>query len=236
MAPSPAPPDVLIVDDDPAILRSVSRALTLEGFGARTADGGLAALAAVRDAVPDVIVLDVGMPDVDGVRVARRLRSDGVEVPICILSARDEVADRVAGLEAGADDYLVKPFALEELVARLRALLRRHGGGVARGAGGSMTVGDLTLDPAARTAARAGREIELTRREFDLLETLMGHPGIVLSRTQLLEQVWGYDFAADTNVVDVFVGYLRRKTEVGDRPRLIHTKRGIGFVIRPAEG
>lgn len=226
-------PDVLVVDDDQAILRSLTRALTLEGFQARAADGGLAALNAVRQRRPDVVVLDVGMPDVDGVAVTRRLRADGHEFPICILSARDEVADRVAGLEAGADDYVVKPFALEELVARLGALLRRVGD--TRAGDGVLVVGDLEVDPARRLVRRAGREVELTRREFDLLEVLAAHPSIVLSRTQLLEKVWGYDFATDGNVVDVFVGYLRRKTEAGGEPRMIHTKRGIGFVLRPAE-
>ena len=230
--PSPSP-DVLVVDDDQAILRSLTRALTLEGFRARAADGGLAALNAVRQRRPDVVVLDVGMPDVDGVAVTRRLRADGHEFPICILSARDEVADRVAGLEAGADDYVVKPFALEELVARLGALLRRVGD--TRAGDGVLVVGDLEVDPARRLVRRAGREVELTRREFDLLEVLAAHPSIVLSRTQLLEKVWGYDFDTDGNVVDVFVGYLRRKTEAGGEPRMIHTKRGIGFVLRPAE-
>ena len=233
MTPSPAGPDVLIVDDDAAILRSLQRALSFEGFSPRTADGGLAALGEVRRRRPDVMVLDVGMPDVDGVAVTRRLRADGHDFPICILSARDEVADRVAGLESGADDYVIKPFALEELVARLGALLRRSG--AAAGADGVLVVGDLQVDPARRTAHRAGREVELTRREFDLLEALAAHPGIVLSRAQLLEMVWGYDFATDGNVVDVFVGYLRRKTEADGEARMIHTKRGIGFVLRPAE-
>ncbi|WP_370328191.1 response regulator transcription factor [Euzebya sp.] len=229
------PPDVLVVDDDPAILASLGRALALEGFAPRTADGGLAALAAVRRRRPDVIVLDVGMPDVDGVRVARRLRADGIDVPICVLSARDEVADRVAGLEAGADDYVVKPFALEELVARLHALLRRAGAAGA-GDGDVRVVGDLVLDRARHEVRRAEEPIELTRREFELLDALMAHAGVVLSRTQLLELVWGYDFETDGNVVDVFIGYLRRKTEAGGGPRLIHTKRGVGFVLRPADG
>ena len=227
-------PDVLVVDDDAGILRSLQRALTLEGFSPRTADGGLAALNAVRRQPPDVMILDIGMPDVDGAAVARRLRADGHDFPICVLSARDEVTDRVAGLEAGADDYVVKPFALEELVARLHALLRRAGSTSAPGQQ-AMVVGDLVVDPARRLVTRAGREIELTRREFDLLEVLAAHPSIVLSRAQLLEMVWGYDFAADGNVVDVFVGYLRRKTEAEGEPRMIHTKRGIGFVLRPAE-
>lgn len=226
-------PDVLIVDDDEAILRSLNRALALEGFAPRTAGGGLPALAEVRKQRPDVMILDLGMPDVDGVAVTRRLRGDGHDFPICVLSARDEVADRVSGLEAGADDYVVKPFALEELVARLRALLRRAG--QSETAGGVLQVGDLIVDPARRLVTRGGREIELTRREFDLLEVLAAHPSIVLSRAQLLEMVWGYDFATDGNVVDVFVGYLRRKTEAEGEPRMLHTKRGIGFVLRPAD-
>jgi len=228
-------PDVLVVDDDAGILRSLQRALTLEGFSPRTADGGLAALNAVRRQAPDVMILDIGMPDVDGAAVARRLRADGHDFPICVLSARDEVTDRVAGLEAGADDYVVKPFALEELVARLHALLRRAGSNDRPGGQQTMVVGDLVVDPARRLVTRAGREIELTRREFDLLEVLAAHASIVLSRAQLLEMVWGYDFAADGNVVDVFVGYLRRKTESEGEPRMIHTKRGIGFVLRPAD-
>ena len=174
-------------------------------------------------------MLDVVLPDIDGRTVAARLRASGDETPICILSARDEVADRVAGLQAGADDYLVKPFAIEELVARLHALLRR---GAPRAGGAVLAVGDLRIDPARRTATRGELALELTRREFDLLEALARHAGLVLSRTQLLEQVWGYDWEADGNVVDVFVGYLRRKLEAGGGERIIHTVRGVGFVLR----
>jgi DNA-binding response OmpR family regulator len=176
-----------------------------------------------------VIVLDVTMPKPDGVEVTRRLRGSGNDVPICILSARDGVDDRVAGLQAGADDYLVKPFAMEELVARLQALIRRrpeHASAMSR------EVGTLRLDPAARQAWIDGEELELTSREFDLLEALARHPGMVLSRPQLLEQVWGYTFDVQTNVVDVFVGYLRRKLEAGGRERILHTVRGQGFVLR----
>jgi DNA-binding response OmpR family regulator len=222
-------PSVLVVDDDENVRVALERALRLEGFAVSVAEGGHRALELAERLRPAVIVLDVVMPDLSGVTVARRLRVRGVDVPICILSARDEVEDRVAGLEAGADDYLVKPFAIEELVARLRALLRR-----APSAGDQpIRVGDLTVDAARRRVVRGEREIELTRREFELLEELARHANMVLSRTQLLERVWGYDFAVDGNVVDVFVGYLRRKLEAGGEPRTIHTVRGVGFVLRP---
>jgi two-component system response regulator PrrA len=205
---------------------ALERALRLEGFAVTTAADGAQALDAAARERPAAIVLDVVLPDLDGRTVARRLRSGGLDTPICILSARDEVADRVAGLQAGADDYLVKPFAIEELVARLHALLRRR----APRPDGVLVASGLRLDPAGRTVTRSGAPVELTRREFDLLEAFARHPGIVLSRAQLLELVWGYDWPADGNVVDVFVGYLRRK--LGE-PRLIHTVRGVGFVLRP---
>ena len=222
-------PEALVVDDDPAIRKALERALRLEGFAVRLAEGGRGALQQVDERPPSIIVLDVAMPDLDGVAVTSRLRSGGVEVPICILSARDEIADRVAGLEAGADDYLVKPFALEELVARMHALLRR----VPSAGAVPLRVGELTVDPVRRIARRANRDLELTRREFELLLELALHAGIVLSRAQLLERVWGYDFEVDSNVVDVFVGYLRRKLEAGGEPRILHTVRGVGFVLRP---
>lgn len=208
---------------------ALERALRLEGFAVRTAADGAQALAAVAAEPPDAIVLDIVLPDRDGREVAARLRATGDHTPICILSARDEVADRVAGLQAGADDYLVKPFAMEELVARLQALLRR---GAPRAAGAPLRFGDLRLDPARRTATDGDSALELTRREFDLLEVLMRNAGLVLSRRQLLEQVWGYDWEADGNVVDVFVGYLRRKLEADGRPRIVQTVRGVGFVLR----
>ena len=235
-APDPQRPRVLVVDDDAAIREALDRALRGEGFAVRGAGGGRAGLEAVADWAPDAIVLDVSMPDLNGRAVCARLRAGGVRTPILILSARDEVDDRVAGLQAGADDYLVKPFALPELVARLEALLRRAHEAAALDpapeAEAELVVGDLVLAPSARTARRGGVPLDLTRREFDLLETLVHNTGIVLSRERLLELVWGYDFAVEGNVVDVFVGYLRRKTEAGDAPRLIHTVRGVGFVLR----
>jgi two-component system response regulator PrrA len=222
-------PLVLVADDDDAIRIALERALRLEGFAVEVAEGGRRALEIVEENRPEVIVLDVVMPDLSGVQVVSRLRERGVETPVCILSARDETEDRVAGLEAGADDYVVKPFELEELVARLRALLRRAPSGET----GLIRLGDLIIDPAQRSVSRGGRAIELTRREFELLEELARHRGVVLSRQQLLERVWGYDFEVDGNVVDVFVGYLRRKLEAEGEPRIIHTVRGVGFVLRP---
>ena len=226
---------VLVVDDDAAIREALERALRLEGFAVAVADGGRAALDSVARTPPAAIVLDVTMPDLGGRAVCARLRADGVRTPILILSARDEVDDRVAGLQAGADDYLVKPFAIPELVARLRALLRRAGGG-SPGGSARLTVGDVVIDPAARTVTRSGRDVELTRREFELFETLARNAGLVLSRERLLELVWGYDWPADGNVVDVFVSYLRRKLEADGEPRIIQTVRGVGFVLRSADG
>jgi DNA-binding response OmpR family regulator len=222
-------PRVLVVDDEATVRQALERALRLEGFAVSTAAGGRAALEEVAARPPAVVVLDVMMPDLDGVSVVRRMRADGVDVPVCILSARDEVDDRVAGLQAGADDYLVKPFALAELTARLNALLRRRGSDAA----GPIMVGDLVIDPRRHVVTRGGRTLEPTRREFELLEVFARHPGQVLSRDQLLTQVWGYATDVETNVVDVFVGYLRRKLEAGGEPRMLHTVRGIGWVLRP---
>ena len=205
------PPEVLVVDDEPAIRRALERALRLEGFAVRTAAGGNGRARRRRGGRPDVIVLDIAMPDLDGVEVTSRLRADGIDVPICVLSARDEVDDRVAGLQAGADDYLVKPFALAGAggaprtpcsAAAARAAERRR-----------CTSATSHVDPAPPAGAARGAAVELTRREFDLLETFVRHPGLVLTRAQLLTTVWGYDFEVDSNVVDVFVGYLRRKLE-----------------------
>ena len=224
--PSSAP--ILVVDDDAGIRQALERALRLEGFAVAQAADGEQALAAVAAVPPAIIVLDVTMPGIDGVEVTRRLRGQGDDVPILILSARDGVDDRVAGLAAGADDYLVKPFAMEELLARLHALLRRRPDRAAV----AIAVGALRVEPRGRQATMDGALLDLTAREFELLEVLARHAGMVLSRQQLLEQVWGYTFDVQTNVVDVFVGYLRRKLEAGGHERIIHTVRGHGFVLR----
>ncbi|MEU6387049.1 response regulator transcription factor [Streptomyces bauhiniae] len=230
MSDSAGPGTVLVVDDDAAIRRSLERGLRLNGFTVRTAADGTEALAAVGREQPDVLVLDVSMPGLTGIQVCARLRDEGRELPVLMLSALDETADRIAGLQAGGDDYLVKPFALQELVLRLRALLRRSPPSareVLREAG-------IEIDPGARTAHRDGRVLDLTRREFELLEVLMRNAGLVLTRDQLLERVWGYDFEVRTDAVDTFVSYLRRKLEAGGAPRLVHTVRGVGFVFREA--
>ena len=220
---------MLLVDDDAAIRRIVAEGLELEGFEVVPASGGRAALAAVESVGPAVVLLDLAMPDLDGLEVLRRLRERGDDVPVCVLSARDEVDDRVRGLEAGADDYVVKPFALEEVTARLHALLRRRPAPPA----GRLEVGDVVLDPETHEAARGGRELGLTRREAELLALFLRRPGEILSRRELHEQVWGYTFDPGTNVADVFVGYVRRKLEAGGEPRILHTVRGVGFVLRP---
>ncbi|WP_058853840.1 response regulator transcription factor [Nocardia jinanensis] len=226
-------PAVLVVDDDEDVLASVERGLRLSGFRVSIARDGAAALRSVSEEAPDAIVLDMNMPVLDGAGVVTALRAMGNEVPICVLSARSSVGDRIAGLESGADDYLVKPFVLAELVARIKALLRRRTDtATANGGPDVISVGPLQVDTAGYRALLNGREIELTKREFELLSTLARNAGVVLSRERLLELVWGYDFAADTNVVDVFVGYLRRKLETDCTPRLLHTIRGVGFVLR----
>lgn len=224
-------PRVLVVDDDEDVRSSLARALRLSGFAVATASDGATALRAVADDPPDCVVLDVTMPRMDGVAVVTALRALGHEVPVCLLSARSTVDDRVVGLEAGADDYLVKPFALAELVARLQALLRRPAA-PPDGAEPALVVGPLVMDLARRTVHLHGVPVELTKREHELLAVLARNATVVLSRQRLLEEVWGYDFAVDTNVVDVFVGYLRRKLEADGTPRLLHTVRGVGFVLR----
>ncbi len=225
-------PTVLVVDDDEDVLASVERGLRLSGFQVRVARDGAEALRSVTEQAPDAVVLDMNMPVLDGAGVVTALRALGNEVPICVLSARASVDDRISGLESGADDYLTKPFVLAELVARIKALLRRRSDVPAQATPGAISVGPLEVDVAGYRALLNSREIELTKREFELLSTLARNVGVVLSRERLLELVWGYDFAADTNVVDVFVGYLRRKLEVEGTPRLLHTVRGVGFVLR----
>ena len=219
---------VLVAEDDAAVARSVERALRFEGFEVRVAGDGEEALAAAGRG-SDVIVLDIMMPRLDGLEVCRRLRARGDTTPILMLTARHQVTDRVAGLDAGADDYLVKPFALDELLARLRALVRRTTPG---DRGDPVRVGDVVLDPAGRTVHRGERRIDLTKTEFDLLALLMSEPGIVFSRERIYEQVWGIDFETTSNSLDVYIGYLRRKTEAEGEPRLVQTVRGVGYVVR----
>ncbi|MFB7667023.1 response regulator transcription factor [Kitasatospora sp. NPDC056138] len=249
---------VLVADDDAAIRRSLERGLRLGGFTVLLAEDGPSALrlltgtgsrsdagpasgsaaGSTTGAAPDVVVLDVSMPGLSGIEVCRTLRAKGDDTPVLMLSALDEVADRVAGLQAGADDYLVKPFALEELVLRIGALLRRRTPPPAAGADDPppsevLCAGPLEIDPATRQAHLDGLELQLTRREFELLVQLVRNAGLVLTRDQLLDRVWGYDFEVRTDAVDTFISYLRRKLEEGGRPRLIHTVRGVGFVLRP---
>jgi len=219
---------ILVVDDDPAVSASLERALRLEGYEVETAADGTAALHALALASPDAVILDLGLPDMDGLEVCRRLRSAGDDSPVLMLTARDAVNDRVQGLDAGADDYLVKPFALAELLARLRALLRRR----SEGEGETLRFGDLELDLSSREVRRGGRAFTLTRIEFDLLELFLRHPRQVLTREVILERVWGYDFDSGTNSLAVYVGYLRRKTEAEGEPRYLHTVRAVGYVLR----
>lgn len=222
---------ILVVDDDRAVRESLRRSLSFNGYSVALAADGVEALEMITSDRPDALVLDVMMPRLDGLEVCRQLRSTGDDLPILVLTARDSVSERVAGLDAGADDYLPKPFALEELLARLRALLRRTrpedvGDSVA------MTFADLTLDPVTREVTRGQRQISLTRTEFALLEMLIANPRRVLSRTRILEEVWGFDFPTSGNALEVYVGYLRRKTEAEGESRLIYTVRGVGYVLR----
>jgi two-component system, OmpR family, response regulator MprA len=226
---------ILVVDDDRSVRESLRRSLAFNGYQVELANDGHAALDAVSTQRPDAMVLDVMMPRLDGLEVCRRLRGSGDDLPILVLTARDAVSDRVAGLDAGADDYLPKPFALEELLARLRALLRRRTPdevGVGSGPSKQLQFADLTLDPDTREVRRGDRPISLTRTEFSLLELLLTNARRVLTRAQILEQVWGYDFPTTGNALEVYVGYLRRKTEAEGEPRLIHTVRGVGYVLR----
>jgi two-component system response regulator MprA len=220
---------ILVVDDEPAVLDAVDRALRLEGYETELAADGQEALDALAAGAPDALVLDLLMPRVDGLEVCRRLRAAGDRTPVLVLTARDAVPDRVRGLDAGADDYLVKPFALEELLARLRALLRRSGGADKHEL---LRFADLELRPLEHTVRRGRRAIELTRTEFLLLELFLRHPRQVLTRSQIFERVWGYDFGEASNSLEVYVGYLRRKLETGGESRLLQTVRGLGYVLR----
>ena len=219
---------ILVVDDEPAVREAIERALRLEGYDVELAADGEQALRAIETGAPDAMVLDVLMPRVDGLQVCRRLRGMGDRTPVLMLTARDAVGDRVGGLDAGADDYLVKPFALDELLARLRALLRR----TRIDDRAELRFADLSLDPVAYEVRRGAREIELTRTEFQLLELFMRHPRQVLPRSTIFEHVWGYDFGATTNSLEVYMNYLRRKTEAAGEPRLLQTVRGVGYVLR----
>lgn len=225
---------ILVVDDDPAVRESLRRSLIFNGYAVILATDGEEALDKIQSERPDMVILDVMMPKIDGLEVCRELRSQGDDVPILLLTARDSVSERVAGLDAGADDYLTKPFALEELLARTRSLVRR----AARPAAVDtqqveiLRFEDLELDPATRDVTRGGRQISLTRTEFALLELLLRNPRKVLARTTILEEVWGYDFPTSGNALEVYIGYLRRKTEADGEPRLIQTVRGVGYVLR----
>ena len=220
---------ILVVDDERAVRDSLRRALELEGYEIELAADGNEALARLESPdEPDAVILDVLMPGVDGLEVCRRMRSTGNTLPVLMLTARTEVEDRVAGLDAGADDYVTKPFALEELLARMRALLRR----TSDESGETLQFADLELNPGTREVRRGGRPIELTRTEFSLLELFMRNPRQVLTRSVIFERVWGYDFGFSSNSLDVYIGYLRRKTEAGDEPRLIQTVRGVGYALR----
>jgi two-component system response regulator MprA len=220
---------ILVVDDEPAVRDSLDRALRLEGYKVDLAADGTEALRSLGLDSPDAVVLDLMMPKVDGLEVCRRMRAAGDRTPVLVLTARDAVSDRVKGLDAGADDYLVKPFALDELLARLRALLRRSG---TSAPGQVLRFSDLTLDPVAHQVKRGDRVIELTRTEFLLLELFMLHPRQVLTRSVIFERVWGYDFGPDSNSLEVYVSYLRRKLEAAGEARLLHTVRGVGYVLR----
>ena len=223
---------ILVVDDEPAVRESLRRALLLEGYEVELAPSGDDALRRLerREEQPDAILLDILMPGTDGLEVCRRLRRSGSRIPILMLTARDEIEDRVAGLDAGADDYVIKPFALEELHARVRALLRR----TSNGAVDTLRFADLELNPATRQVRRGDDLLELTRTEFALLELFLLNPRQVLTRSVIFERVWGYDFGYGSNSLDVYIGYLRRKTEGNGQPRLIHTVRGVGYALREA--
>jgi two-component system, OmpR family, response regulator MprA len=220
---------VLVAEDDRSVRESLVLALGVEGYDVEAVNDGVQALESVALHEPDVIILDIMMPNLDGLTVCRRLRTAKNRTPILMLTARHEISDRVSGLDAGADDYLAKPFSLDELLARLRALLRRTS---VSGTEDLFRVADLTLDPLRRAAERAGRPLDLTKTEFDLLELLMMNAGIVLGRDTIYDRIWGFDFETGSRSLDVYIGYLRRKTEAEGEPRLLHTVRGVGYVVR----
>lgn len=225
---------LLVVDDEPALREALQSSLEFEGYAVVTANDGQAALEELARSDYDAVLLDVMMPRLDGLTACRRLRASGNHVPVLMLTARDAVGDRVSGLDAGADDYLVKPFELDELLARVRALLRRGSLNAASG-DGALTYADLRMDPATREVTRGARPLDLTRTEYLLLELLLAHPRQVLTREQILGEVWGFDFEPTSNSLDVYVMYLRRKTEAGGEPRMIHTVRGVGYTLRAAQ-
>ncbi|SEK91332.1 response regulator transcription factor [Nonomuraea pusilla] len=226
------PARLLVVDDEPALREALQSSLEFEGYKVTTADDGQAALDELAREAYDAVLLDVMMPRLDGLTACRRLRAAGNHVPVLMLTARDAVGDRVSGLDAGADDYLVKPFELDELLARVRALLRRGALSAAPEDDGALAYGDLRMDPATREVTRGGRGLDLTRTEYLLMELFLSHPRQVLTRDQILSEVWGFDFEPTSNSLDVYVMYLRRKTEAAGEPRVIHTVRGVGYVLR----
>jgi two-component system, OmpR family, response regulator len=228
-----SPIHVLVVDDEPNIAELLSMALRYEGWQTSVAHTGSKAVAAAKDVKPDAVVLDIMLPDFDGMEVLRRMRASLPDVPVLFLTAKDAVEDRVAGLTAGGDDYVTKPFSLEEVVARLRALMRRAGAQLSAERS-VLTVGDLTMDEDSREVARAGEQVTLTATEFELLRYLMRNPRRVLSKAQILDRVWNYDFGGQANVVELYISYLRKKIDSGRTP-MIHTMRGAGYVLKPAE-
>ncbi|GAA2286302.1 response regulator transcription factor [Actinomadura sp. NPDC048955] len=229
------PVRVLVVDDEPDLAEVLSRVLASEGWAVRTAGDGAGALAAARDFLPDAVVLDVMLPDIDGLQVLRRLRADAPDVCVLFLTAKDAVEDRIAGITAGGDDYVTKPFSLEEVLARLRGLLRRAGMARQADAGRLLTVGGLAMDEDAREVTRDGEVVELTPTEFELLRFLMRNPRRVLSKAQILDRVWDYDFGGQAHVVELYISYLRKKIDAGRAP-MIHTVRGVGYVLKPGPG
>jgi len=231
--PDGTPIRVLVVDDEPSLTDLLSMALKYEGWDIRTAPDGQKALSAAREFRPDAVVLDIMLPDIDGLKVLQRLRADGSDVPVLFLTAKDALDDRIAGLTAGGDDYVTKPFSLEEVVARLRGLIRRATATLAVNESPIITLGDLELNEDSHEVRRAGREIELTATEFELLRYMMRNPKRVLSKTQILDRVWDYDFGGKSSVVEIYISYLRKKVDA-DGPAMIHTVRGAGYMIKPA--